>query len=80
MAWVVEVEDLLGKAEEAAAGLPELDQRQRVELKQRDVLGQLELSDVAVEVGDIEPLEVKGKLVAGEKSFLERIPVAEADE
>jgi hypothetical protein len=41
LAGVVEVEDLLGQVEEAAAGFPELDQRQRVELKQRDVFGQL---------------------------------------
>ncbi len=51
-----------------------LQQRQRVEPRERDVLGQLVLAAVVLEVGELEPLEVEAERLAGEQALARRRP------
>ena len=57
-----------------------VEQRQRVELAQRDVPGQLELALVVVVIGHLHPLEVEMQRLAGEQALVAGVPVVELDE
>ena len=59
-----------GSAHRAAAGRAQLQQRQRVDLEQADVLGQLVLALVQLVVGQLHALDVEVELLAGEQALL----------
>src|SRR5262249_7388692 len=71
---------LLGQLEETASRLPQLDERQRVEQGEADVLGQLELPAVLFQVGGFKAAKVELEVFARKQAFFHAIPIAELDE
>ena len=78
MAGTIQVEHLFRHREAASAGGAQLHQRQRIDLQQADVLGQLVLALVQVVIGHLHGLDVEQQLFAGQQAFV-AVQIVELD-
>src|SRR5581483_12253712 len=79
MTGIIEVEQFFGQLEKAATGFAQLHQRERIELQERDVLGQLKLAAILFEVRAFEAAQVILQFFSGEQPLFQTVPVAEID-
>ena len=80
MPRIIKVEQRLRQGDEALAGLLQLEQADRIDRIQRDVLGDLVLAPVLVQVGYVHALEIVMQTLAAQQPLLQAVPVAELDE
>jgi hypothetical protein len=77
---MVEVEDRLRQEEVAGAGLAQGDERDRVERREGDALGELVLAAVLLVVGRLHAPQILGEALASEEALAAVVPVAVRDE
>ena len=80
VAGAIKIVEPFGNCHLAGAGRLEGEQRERVELAQRDVAGQLQFALVVVVVRHLHPLDVQIERLAGEQALAPAVPVVELHE
>ena len=76
MAREIHIQQRLREAHLTLTGFLEQQQRHRVELHERNMLGNLIFAFVLVQVGCIHALKIKVEPFPRQKAFLETVPIA----
>src|SRR4030095_4672892 len=80
MTGVVKIENLLGNCDFVTPGLAQFYQSDRIERKQRYMLGDFVLTLVALEIVRFHTREIQLQPLAGKQPLLQTVPVSELNE